>query len=575
MTTAIETMLRKERRRMANVADEFHVVLCIEESQGLNELEAILQRLGTRFVTAIDVEQLHDIVGRIERGLTIFSFRFAGRCTAELISLHNELNGGIPFAFLTPDPVADLEDVIAAIRLGAVDVIHGPLSDNKMESLIQQARLQSGMHCNGMSANGHQPASESDQVSNGVDLSSQSRNGCGVHESIGDELRGVKDRVPDVAKRVNILDVSDSGSSQNGAATVSSKGEEIQLSEVIRGKSSAIEAIRNVIRHVAPTQATVMIHGESGTGKELVARAIHNLSKRSKQPFVPVNMAAIPNGLAESFLFGHEKGAFTSAVQRQKGWCRVAHGGTLFLDEIGEMELEIQPKLLRFLQEGSIQTVGAQTVEKVDVRLLTATNQDPRDIVRDGRLREDLFFRLNVIPIYIPPLRDRCDDIEELAELFLQRSAQRHERPVRGYTDEAMEVLVRHDWPGNVRQLENMVERVVIFAKGELVEAMDIPSEIHTPSRRRYHMASGSTAESHNGNGHAAIVDADGADNIIDRLSPFQINERTVIIDALQRADGHVIHAAGLLGLGQATMYRKIKQYVIPHQRKRRRAAPK
>jgi DNA-binding NtrC family response regulator len=319
-----------------------------------------------------------------------------------------------------------------------------------------------------------------------------------------------------------------------------------------------------------------MIHGESGTGKELVARAIHRLSKRSDESFVPVNMAAIPNGLAESFLFGHEKGAFTSAIQKQKGWCKAADGGTLFLDEIGETEIAIQPKLLRFLQEGSIQTVGGQTVENVDVRLITATNRDPRELVREGRLREDLFFRLNVIPIYIPPLRDRSDDVEELALLFLRSSAKRHDRVVRGYTHEAMEVLVRYDWPGNVRQLENLVERLVIFAKGTLVEAMEIPAELHTPSRRRHPMVFGSSSSDViSGNGHGGQPAVDGGENIVDHLSPFQINERTLIIDALQRSNGHVIDAARSLGLGQATMYRKIKQYAIPHQRKRRKVAPK
>jgi DNA-binding NtrC family response regulator len=569
MTAAMNTMQLEERGGLEHVADAFHVVLCSEASKDLRELEAILQRLGIRSVTAIDLDQACAIVGAIEPGLTIFSFGFSGRCTADLISWHQEQYGDRPFAFWTPDPVADLENVVAAIRLGAVDVIHGVLSESKMASLIEQSRLPARAHGNGVASNGHESAAASGQNTNGARLLPVGQNGCGETKGAKDAPATFNGQVPEATVQISVRDVSRPVPRQNGASHVQS--EDANLTQIIRGRSSAIEAIRNVIRHVAPTQATVMIHGESGTGKELVARAIHNLSKRSEQPFVPVNMAAIPNGLAESFLFGHEKGSFTSAVQKQKGWCRVAHRGTLFLDEIGEMELEIQPKLLRFLQEGSIQTVGAQTVEKVDVRLVTATNQDPRDIVREGRLREDLFFRLNVIPIYIPPLRDRCDDIEELAMLFLQRAAERHERPVRGYSDEAMEVLVRHDWPGNVRQLENMVERLVIFAEGDLVEAMEIPAEIHAPARRRFPLA----VDSQNGNGHATVADSELAENIIDRLSPFQINERTVIIDALQRADGHVIEAAGLLGLGQATMYRKIKQYVIPHQRKRRRAAPK
>jgi len=318
-----------------------------------------------------------------------------------------------------------------------------------------------------------------------------------------------------------------------------------------------------------------MIFGESGTGKELVARAIHHFSDRSQQPFVPVNMSAIPEGLAESLLFGHEKGSFTSAHERHKGWCQTAHGGTLFLDEIGDMELAVQPKLLRFLQEGTMQTVGARSHSSVDVRVITATNRDPKTIVREGRLREDLFFRLHVVPIFVPPLRERREDIAGLAMFFLHRAAERHGRNVTGLSEEAIQVLSRFNWPGNVRQLENAIERVVIFAEGETAQAMDIPAEFHAPGRSWGNCANGRTETQRNGNGVYPNADDDDAEDVVGKLTPYQLNERAAIIDALQRSAGHVVDAAKLLGLGQATMYRKIKQFAVPHERKRRKLSPK
>jgi DNA-binding NtrC family response regulator len=341
----------------------------------------------------------------------------------------------------------------------------------------------------------------------------------------------------------------------------------VELEQTLVGVSPAMAAIRQLILEVAPTRASVMIYGESGTGKELVAQAIHRYSKQAKGPFVPVNMAAIPHGLAESLLFGHEKGAFTSAVHNQKGWCEAANGGTLFLDEVGDMELQVQPKLLRFLQGGTLQRVGSQVSHRVSVRLITATNQEPGAIVTDGRMREDLFFRLHVVPIYIPPLRERPEDIPELAMLFLRRSAERHDRVVEGISNDALRVLQQHDWPGNVRQLENTVERLVIFARGRIVEADHIPADDHLASAyaERRRVLAGVAAGRSNGQEFDPIVS----------LTPIERHERAAIVDALRRVEGHVIDAARLLGLGQATVYRKIKQYAIPHERKRRRKRPK
>jgi DNA-binding NtrC family response regulator len=328
------------------------------------------------------------------------------------------------------------------------------------------------------------------------------------------------------------------------------------------GVSPSMAAIRQLILEVAPTRASVMIYGESGTGKEVVAQAIHRYSKQANGPFVPVNMAAIPQGLAESLLFGHEKGAFTSAVHNQTGWCEAADGGTLFLDEAGDMEIQVQPKLLRFLQEGTLQRVGSQISKSVAVRVITATNRDPGQVVAEGRMREDLFFRLHVVPIYVPPLRDRPEDIPALAIRFLRIASERHDREVEGFSNDAMRVLQQHDWPGNVRQLENTVERLVIFARGPIVEADHIPADDHLVSAyaERRRVLTGKTNGQLNGNEFDPIVS----------LTPIERHERAAIVDALRRVNGHVVDAARLLGLGQATVYRKIKQYGIPHERRRR-----
>ncbi len=340
-----------------------------------------------------------------------------------------------------------------------------------------------------------------------------------------------------------------------------------ELEQAVVGVSPSIAAIRQLILDVAPTRASVMIYGESGTGKKLVAQMIHRYSKQSHGPFVPVNVAAVPHGLAEGLLFGHERGAFTSEVHNQTGWCEAADGGTLFLDEVDDLQIQVQPKLLRFLQEAMLQRVGSQVFLPVAVRMITATNRDPGVLVADGRMREDLFFRLHVVPIYIPPLRNRQEDIPALAQQFLRLAAERHGRVVESFSDDAMHVLQQHDWPGNVRQLENTVERMVIFARGPIVQADHIPADDHLASAyaERRRVLDGRPTQKSNSDAFDPIVS----------LTPIERHERGAIVDALRRVDGHVVDAARLLGLGQATVYRKIKEYGIPHERRRRVKNPK
>jgi len=310
----------------------------------------------------------------------------------------------------------------------------------------------------------------------------------------------------------------------------------------IFGNSQALDRLREMITSVAPTNATVLIQGESGTGKELVARALHDRSGR-KGPFVPVNMAALPRELVESTLFGHEKGAFTGAAQVRVGCCEEADGGTLFLDEIGEMDPEIQAKLLRFLQEREVQRVGSNRRKSIDVRVVAATNRDLAERVKSGRFREDLYYRLQVVPIEVPPLRERRTDVPLLAVRFLERAAIRHHKDVIGFTPESLDILAAYDWPGNIRQLENMVERLVILSRTPEIAVADLPPEIRHSNRSTTPNSSSSVP---------------GQD-----IVPFNQIEERAILDALRKAGGNVRETAKRLGLGQATLYRKIRQYGV------------
>ncbi len=235
------------------------------------------------------------------------------------------------------------------------------------------------------------------------------------------------------------------------------------------GASPAMQAVFSLIRQAAPGDASVLITGESGTGKELVARALHSDSPRAERPFVPVNCAAVPAGLLESELFGHVKGAFTGAVASRRGLFREAEGGTLFLDEIGDMTPELQAKLLRVIEDRAVRPVGSDESVSVGLRLIAATNKDLPAKIQEGTFREDLYYRLAVIPIHLPPLRERREDLPLLAEQFLRRAAASSGKAIQGFTPEAMAALLRHPWPGNVRELENVVERAVTLTTGELV----------------------------------------------------------------------------------------------------------
>src|SRR5215472_3937064 len=241
--------------------------------------------------------------------------------------------------------------------------------------------------------------------------------------------------------------------------------------EDIVGKSPALRKVLEHVAIVAPTDSTVLLHGETGTGKELVARAIHNLSSRRKHTLVRMNCAAIPSGLLESELFGHERGAFTGALMQKKGRFELADGGSLFLDEIGDISLELQPKLLRAVQEQEFERLGSARTIEVNVRMVAATHRDLPAMIREGKFREDLFYRLNVFPVTIPPLRERRQDIPLLVHYFVSKLSRRMGKQIKSIPEQAMEVMVNYAWPGNVRELANFIERAVILSQGEELEA--------------------------------------------------------------------------------------------------------
>jgi len=310
------------------------------------------------------------------------------------------------------------------------------------------------------------------------------------------------------------------------------------------GGSMQMREVYRLIECVAPTDATVLILGETGTGKELVAGALHDCGKRSGGPFVPVNAAAIPHELIESVLFGHKKGAFTGAHQNHVGYCEQADRGTLFLDEIVEMEYGVQAKLLRFLENHVVQRVGEASSREVDVRIIAATNREPKAEIQAKKLREDLYCRLNVVTISLPPLRERHGDLSLLAHHFLDRLAAKYDREMRSVSPEALEVLSGYDWPGNVRELEGLIEQVVVTNEGAELSVAMLPSELRSARGRRRIL-------------NLAIPDSDGPDT----LPSMEEAERRLILEALHRTAGSVAEAAKQLDISEATIYRKIKKY--------------
>ena len=320
--------------------------------------------------------------------------------------------------------------------------------------------------------------------------------------------------------------------------------------EFVLGPSRAMRDLVDLAQKVAKLPATVLILGESGTGKELLARLLHRESGQIPSPFIPVNLAAIPKELVESTLFGHERGSFTGAHKQQLGKFELAAGGTLFLDEIGDLNFELQAKLLRAIQEGEIERVGGTRVIKTDFRLIVATNANLEKAVRDGTFREDLFYRINVIPMTLPPLRERVDDLPELIRLFLGRYSAKFRKTIKGISDDALKTLKEYRWPGNVRELENLVERLVAVCEKDWITADDLPFE--------YQLA-------------RISAEANEREDLLQ--AACDTFERNFILRALERTEWNVSAASRYLGVPLSTLKHKMGRLEIRELAKRLRQA--
>ena len=306
--------------------------------------------------------------------------------------------------------------------------------------------------------------------------------------------------------------------------------------EGIIGESGAMLEVLSIVRRVAPSEATVLIRGESGTGKELIAKAIHFGSPRARGPLVKVNCAALPEALLESELFGHEKGAFTGALTSRQGRFELANGGTIFLDEIGDLPLHLQAKLLRVLQEREFEKVGSSRPVRVNVRIMAASHRPLEDLIKAGQLREDLYYRFNVVTIFIPPLRERRSDVALLLDHFLRQYAEKNGKTIRGLTPEGRDILLRYDYPGNVRELENIIERAVVLTRDDVIGSGDLPLTVQEPE----------------------VADGDRETSL---TAAVEALERRMIRDALARSDGIQTRAAELLGMGERALRYKLTKY--------------
>jgi two-component system repressor protein LuxO len=326
------------------------------------------------------------------------------------------------------------------------------------------------------------------------------------------------------------------------------------------GKSLAMQSVYKTIDSLAPSDATGFIVGESGTGKELAAEAIHQQSPRRDAEFIAINCGAIPGELMESELFGHVKGAFTGASANREGAASIASGGTLFLDEICEMSLELQKKLLRFIQTGTFRKVGSNTLEQVDVRFVCATNRNPVTEVSEGRFREDLFYRLHVVPVHMPPLREREDDVLMIANHFLQHFSVQAGKQFEGFSEDAAAVIRRYPWPGNVRQLQNAMQQVVVLNEGQLVSEGMLPVSITSGA-----LVIDKTAVSTPVSPSSPVTKLAGAEQshvaIRQQIEPLWLTEKRAIEAAIEACDSNINRAAGLLEIAPSTLYRKLQSW--------------
>ena len=373
-----------------------------------------------------------------------------------------------------------------------------------------------------------------------------------VDSAVGAMKRGAFDYLEKPLERENLLLTLQRAFERIGLVrenrALHRKMAEIERIPTIIGEHPKMKEVYRIVTKIAATASTVLIYGESGTGKELVAKAVHDRSSRKDQPFIAINCAAIPETLIESELFGHEKGSFTGASVREIGILEAANGGTVFLDEIGEMNVSMQAKLLRAIQEKEIRRVGGKVNLPLDVRIISATNRDLEQEIKKGAFREDLFYRLNVIRIVLPPLRERGSDIATLAEFFITKYRDASGIAVEGIAKPALKLLMNYTWPGNVRQLESVIERAVLMAEGTIIQPEDLPVEI--------------TAAAANGGMVPFELPPEGIN--------FEEMEKALILKAMERADWVIGKAAPILGLTYKTLQYRLDKHGIEKQEKRR-----
>jgi DNA-binding NtrC family response regulator len=477
------------------VASKPLVLLALDSHE---ERAALARQLRDADMSCEFVTERHDFEQRLKSpslATVILDVNFGGTSAVPLFESTSCLHNGLPVVFRARRSPAELELALQASTAGAKEILLAPHDETDLKRLVTRARDYHASTC---------------------------RQGPSESFSPGRDAKTAP------------------------------------LSEWLVGESKALADIRSLILEVANTRATMLIHGESGTGKEQIATAVHRSSGRCDRPFVPVDLGAVPSGMSEQVLFSGVDAAATRNGSGE-GKCEAANGGTLFLNEIGELDLSVQPQLLRFLETGEIERGGTAPPLELDVRMIVATTQEPRRLVNEGLLREDLFFRLHVVPLRVPPLRERIEDVEPLAQLFLRQAAAIHNRAVQRLSDQALDILRDCPWPGNVRQLRNAVERMVVFCQGHIVEPELVPDDI------RRGVVPSPMGPRGKGNG------ANGTSNVTAMLTPLQRQERELIIDALRRTEDNVVQAAALLRMGQATVYRKIRLYEIAHTRRRRR----
>jgi len=468
-------------------------VLVVDDKEMLRDSVAVtLQRPGFQVLTASNGDGALEIIGRKRPDAVVTDLKMPGLSGIELLERIKEIDDDLPVILMTA--FGTVETAVQALKLGAFDYITKPFEGDELVVAVKRAIEHAKLK-----------------------------------------------RDNEVLRRA----------AENGSAGQAPAAAHSGLSRLI-GSSDAMREVREKLQAVADSQGTVLISGESGTGKEVVARAVHELSPRSGEPFLAVNCAAMSESLLESELFGHEKGAFTGAERLRERRFELAHGGTLLLDEISEVKPHIQAKLLRVLQEREFERVGSSTTIGIDVRVVATTNRDLLSEVDRGEFRRDLFFRLNVLPVHLPPLRERIGDIEELASHFITTACRREGRPVKRLTSQAMSVLMGYAWPGNVRELQNLCERAVVLSRGEEITAELIGNWLCPtpgPRDRAFEAKVGTDLGISNGSLPSGSV------------RPLAEIEREVIVHTLEHFKGHRQKTAQALGIGVRTLGLKLKKW--------------